>query len=139
MTPRYRKDITSVIVSSSSNIAKRIVPAFKYNLLFGIQIYNLPNHFDSWNQTASFDDLEDTQGLEYPILLNKVNLGAVNFYKYSPEEKIYYSLGFDLINSINFGNGYFGLLGNYYYDGQTITIRPLKVSFKAGKVVQELN
>ena len=139
MTPRYRKDITSVIVSSSSNIAKRIVPAFKYNLLFGIQIYNLPNHFDSWNQTASFDDLEDSQGLEYPILLNKVNLGTVNFHKYSPEEKIYYSLGFDLINSINYGNGYFGLLGNYYYDGQNITIRPLKVSFKEGKVTQELN
>ena len=139
MTPRYRKDITSVIVSSSSNIAKRIVPAFKYNLLFGIQIYNLPNHFDSWNQTASFDDLEDSQGLEYPILLNKVNLGTVNFHKNSPEEKIYYSLGFDLINSINYGNGYFGLLGNYYYDGQNITIRPLKVSFKEGKVTQELN
>ena len=72
-------------------------------------------------------------------LLNKVNLGAVNFHKYSPEEKIYYSLGFDLINSINYGNGYFGLLGNYHYDGETITIRPLKVSFKAGKVIQELN
>ena len=37
---RSRKDIKKVIVSSSSDIANRIIPAFKYNLLFDLEIYN---------------------------------------------------------------------------------------------------
>ena len=43
---RSRKDVKKVIVSSSSDIANRIIPAFKYNLLFDLEIYNLPNHYD---------------------------------------------------------------------------------------------
>lgn len=139
ITPRARKDISSVIVSSSSDIANRIVPAFKYNLLFDIDIFNLPNHFDYWNPTSSVDDLNGTQGLEYPILLNKINLGSAKFKNYSSEEKIIYALGFDLINYISRGNGYFGLLGEYSSEENQIKIKPLKVSFKDGKISQKLN
>jgi hypothetical protein len=139
ITPRARKDISNVIVSSSSNIANRIVPAFKYNLLFDVEIFNLPNHFDYWNPSSSVDDLNETQGLEYPILLNKINLGSAKFKNYSSEEKIIYSLGFDLINYINSGNGYFGLLGEYSSEGNQIKISPLQVSFKNGEIIQKLN
>ncbi|MDA9636196.1 hypothetical protein N9T42_00635 [SAR86 cluster bacterium] len=139
ITPRARKDISNVIVSSSSNIANRIVPAFKYNLLFDVEIFNLPNHFDYWNPSSSVDDLNETQGLEYPILLNKINLGSAKFKNYSSEEKIIYSLGFDLINYINSGNGYFGLLGEYSSEENQIKISPLQVSFKDGEIIQKLN
>jgi hypothetical protein len=139
VNPRARKDISNVIVSSSSNIANRIVPAFKYNLLFDVEIYNLHNHCDYWNTTSSVDDLNGTKGLEYPILLNKINLGSANFKNYSSEEKIIYSLGFDLINYISRGNGYFGLLGEYSSEGNEIKIKPLKVSFENGNINQKLN
>lgn len=139
ITPRARKDISKVVVSSSSSIANRIVPAFKYNLLFDIEIYNLPNHFDAWNPNFSLDDLNGTFGLEYPILLNKINLGSSNFETYSSEEKINYALGFDLVNFINNGNDYFGLLGEFFFQANNIEIRPLQVSFKNGEMNQKLN
>ena len=136
---RSRKDISKVILSSSSDIANRIIPAFKYNLLFDLEIYNLPNHFDVWKETSSMSDLEGTYGLEFPILVNRINLGNKNFFSYSPESKINYSLGFDLINFINRGNNYFGLLGAYYYSKNQIKIQPVNVSFEEGKLIQSLN
>jgi hypothetical protein len=136
---RSRKDISKVILSSSSDIANRIIPAFKYNLLFDLEIYNLPNHFDVWKETSSMSDLEGTYGLEFPILVNRINLGNKNFFSYSPESKINYSLGFDLINFINHGNNYFGLLGGYYYSKNQIKIQPINVSFEEGKLIQSLN
>ncbi len=136
---RSRKDISKVFLSSSSDIANRIIPAFKYNLLFDLEIYNLPNHFDVWKETSSMSDLEGTYGLEFPILVNRINLGNKNFFSYSPESKINYSLGFDLINFINRGNNYFGLLGAYYYSKNQIKIQPIKVSFEEGKLIQSLN
>ncbi len=136
---RSRKDISKVILSSSSDIANRIIPAFKYNLLFDLEIYNLPNHFDVWKETSSMSDLEGTYGLEFPILVNRINLGNKNFFSYSPELKINYSLGFDLINFINHGNNYFGLLGGYYYSKNQIKIQPINVSFEEGKLIQSLN
>ena len=136
---RSRKDISKVILSSSSDIANRIIPAFKYNLLFDLEIYNLPNHFDVWKETSSMSDLEGTYGLEFPILVNRINLGNKNFFSYSPESKINYSLGFDLINFINHGNNYFGLLGGYYYSKNQIKIQPVNVSFEEGKLIQSLN
>ena len=136
---RSRKDISKVILSSSSDIANRIIPAFKYNLLFDLEIYNLPNHFDVWKETSSMSDLEGTYGLEFPILVNRINLGNKNFFSYSPESKINYSLGFDLINFINHGNNYFGLLGAYYYSKNQIKIQPINVSFEEGKLIQSLN
>ena len=136
---RSRKDISKVILSSSSDIANRIIPAFKYNLLFDLEIYNLPNHFDVWKETSSMSDLEGTYGLEFPILVNRINLGNKNFFSYSPESKINYSLGFDLINFINHGNNYFGLLGEYYYSKNQIKIQPINVSFEEGKLIQSLN
>ena len=136
---RSRKDISKVILSSSSDIANRIIPAFKYNLLFDLEIYNLPNHFDVWKETSSISDLEGTYGLEFPILVNRINLGNKNFFSYSPESKINYSLGFDLINFINHGNNYFGLLGAYYYSKNQIKIQPINVSFEEGKLIQSLN
>ena len=136
---RSRKDISKVILSSSSDIANRIIPAFKYNLLFDLEIYNLPNHFDVWKETSSMSDLEGTYGLEFPILINRINLGNKNFFSYSPESKINYSLGFDLINFINHGNNYFGLLGAYYYSKNQIKIQPINVSFEEGKLIQSLN
>lgn len=136
---RSRKDISKVFLSSSSDIANRIIPAFKYNLLFDLEIYNLPNHFDVWKETSSMSDLEGTYGLEFPILVNRINLGNKNFFSYSPESKINYSLGFDLINFINYGNNYFGLLGAYYYSKNQIKIQPINVSFEEGKLIQSLN
>ena len=136
---RSRKDISKVILSSSSDIANRIIPAFKYNLLFDLEIYNLPNHFDVWKETSSMSDLEGTYGLEFPILVNRINLGNKNFFSYSPESKINYSLGFDLINFINHGSNYFGLLGAYYYSKNQIKIQPINVSFEEGKLIQSLN
>ena len=136
---RSRKDISKVFLSSSSDIANRIIPAFKYNLLFDLEIYNLPNHFDVWKETSSMSDLEGTYGLEFPILVNRINLGNKNFFSYSPESKINYSLGFDLINFINHGNNYFGLLGEYYYSKNQIKIQPINVSFEEGKLIQSLN
>ena len=136
---RSRKDISKVFLSSSSDTANRIIPAFKYNLLFDLEIYNLPNHFDVWKETSSMSDLEGTYGLEFPILVNRINLGNKNFFSYSPESKINYSLGFDLINFINRGNNYFGLLGAYYYSKNQIKIQPVNVSFEEGKLIQSLN
>ncbi len=136
---RSRKDISKVIVSSSSDIANRLIPAFKYNLLFDLEIYNLPNHYDVWNETSSPSDLEGAFGLEYPILINKINLGSQNFFSYSPESKINYSLGFDLINFLNYGNGYFGLLGEYNYKENEVIVRPINVLFKEGNLIQSLN
>lgn len=136
---RSRKDISKVFLSSSSDTANRIIPAFKYNLLFDLEIYNLPNHFDVWKETSSMSDLEGTYGLEFPILVNRINLGNKNFFSYSPESKINYSLGFDLINFINHGNNYFGLLGAYYYSKNQIKIQPINVSFEEGKLIQSLN
>jgi len=139
ITPRARKDISNVVISSSSDIASRVVPALKYNLLFDVEIYNLPNHFDAWNPAVSEKDLDGTFGLEYPILLNKINLGSSNFETYSSEEKINYALGFDLVNFINNGNDYFGLLGEFFFQGNNIEIKPLQVSFKDGEMNQKLN
>ena len=136
---RSREDISKVILSSSSDVANRIVPAFKYNLLFNLELYNLPNHFDIWKETSSISDLEGTYGLEFPILVNRINLGNRNFFSYSPESKINYSLGFDLINFVNYGNNYFGLLGEYYYSKNQIRIQPINVSFSQGKLIQSLN
>ena len=136
---RSREDISKVILSSSSSVANRIVPAFKYNLLFDLELYNLPNHFDIWKETSSISDLEGTYGLEFPILVNRINLGNRNFFSYSPESKINYSLGFDLINFVNYGNNYFGLLGEYYYSKNQIRIQPINVSFSQGKLIQSLN
>ena len=136
---RSREDISKVILSSSSDVANRIVPAFKYNLLFDLELYNLPNHFDIWKETSSISDLEGTYGLEFPILVNRINLGNRNFFSYSPESKINYSLGFDLINFVNYGNNYFGLLGEYYYSKNQIRIQPVNVSFSQGKLIQSLN
>ena len=136
---RSRKDVKKVIVSSSSDIANRIIPAFKYNLLFDLEIYNLPNHYDVWKETSAPSDLEGTFGLEYPILVNKINLGSKKFFSYSPESKINYSLGFDLINFLNYGNGYFGLLGEYNYKDNEVKISPINISFEKGNLVQNLN
>ena len=136
---RSREDISKVILSSSSDVANRIVPAFKYNLLFDLELYNLPYHFDIWKETSSISDLEGTYGLEFPILVNRINLGNRNFFSYSPESKINYSLGFDLINFVNYGNNYFGLLGEYYYSKNQIRIQPINVSFSEGRLIQSLN
>ena len=136
---RSREDISKVILSSSSDVANRIVPAFKYNLLFDLELYNLPNHYDIWKETSSVSDLEGTFGLEFPILVNRINLGNKDFFSYSPESKINYSLGFDLINFINYGNNYFGLLGEYNYTGNQIRIQPINVSFSEGRLIQSLN
>ena len=136
---RSRKDVKKVIVSSSSDIANRIIPAFKYNLLFDLEIYNLPNHYDVWKETSAPSDFEGTSGFEYPILVNKINLGTERFFSYSPESKINYSLGFDLINFLNYGNGYFGLLGEYNYKENEVKISPINISFEEGNLVQNLN
>ena len=92
-------------------------------------------HYDIWKETSSVSDLEGTYGLEFPILVNRINLGNKDSFSYSPESKINYSLGFDLINFINYGNNYFGLLGEYNYTGNQIRIQPINVSFSEGRSI----
>ena len=77
--------------------------------------------------------------MEYPILINKINLGTDRFFSYSPESKINYSLGFDLVNFLNYGNGYFGLLGEYNYVENEVKISPVGISFQGGRLIQSLN
>ena len=85
---RSREDISKVILSSSSDVANRIVPAFKYNLLFDLELYNLPNHFDIWKETSSISDLEGTYGLEFPYFGQPNKSWKQKFFSYSPESKL---------------------------------------------------
>ena len=110
---RKRNDIEAIILSVSSESSKRLLPALKFNLLLNLKIFNMPNHYDSWNNTSSPADLNFSKGLEFPILVNKINFEDKEFSSLSSNQKVVYSLGFDMLGVVNDQN-YFGFLGQYY-------------------------
>ena len=113
---------------SSSEAAKRILPALKFNLLQDIAVFNMPNHYDSWNDSSSPSDLENSQGLEYPILVNKMNFDDDSFNFLNSKEKVIYSLGFDAFGVIN-KKSHFGFLGQHSIENDKVRLEPIKVRF----------
>ena len=134
-TSRKRQDINSIILSSNSESTKRILPALKFNLLQDIKIFNMPNHFDAWSNSSTPNDLNSSKGLEYPILVNKMNFGDQEFLKLSSDEKIIYSLGFDTLGIIS-DKDYFGFLGQYSARNNKIILQPISVDFEGDQIQQ---
>ena len=67
-TSRKRQDINSIILSSNSEITKRLLPALKYNLLIDLKIFNMPNHYDTWSNSSTPNDLNSSEGLELSLI-----------------------------------------------------------------------
>ena len=134
-TSRKRQDINSIILSSNSEITKRFLPALKFNLLIDLKIFNMPNHYDAWSNSSTPNDLNSSQGLEYPILINKVNFGDQDFLKLTSDEKIIYSLGFDTLGITSHRN-YFGFLGQYTIRNNKIYLQPISVDFEKNQIKQ---
>ena len=132
---RKRNDIEAIILSVSSESSKRLLPALKFNLLLNLKIFNMPNHYDSWNNTSSPNDLDFSKGLEFPILVNKINFGDREFSSLSSNQKVVYSLGFDMLGVVNDQN-YFGFLGQYYLKNNKINLKPISLSFFEDKILQ---
>ena len=122
---RKRKDLEAIILISSSEAAKRILPALKFNLLQDIAVFNMPNHYDSWNDSSSPSDLENSQGLEHPILLNKMNFDDDSFNFLNSKEKVIYSLGFDALGVIN-KRSHFGFLGQHSIENGKVSLSPVE-------------
>lgn len=133
---RKRKDLEAIILISSSEAAKRILPALKFNLLQDIAVFNMPNHYDSWNDSSSPSDLENSQGLEHPILLNKMNFDDDSFNFLNSKEKVIYSLGFDALGVIN-KRSHFGFLGQHSIENEKVNLEPIKVRFFKGEIFQD--
>ena len=133
---RKRKDLEAIILISSSEAAKRILPALKFNLLQDITVFNMPNHYDSWNDSSSPSDLENSQGLEHPILLNKLNFDDDSFNFLNSKEKVIYSLGFDALGVIN-KRSHFGFLGQHSIENGKVNLEPIKVRFFKGEIFQD--
>ena len=134
-TSRKRQDINSIILSSNSETTKRLLPALKYNLLIDLKIFNMPNHYDTWSNSSTPNDLNSSEGLEYPILVNKLNFGDQDFLKLTSDEKIIYSLGFDTLG-ITSDSNYFGFLGQYTIRNNKINLRPISVDFEKNQIKQ---
>ena len=132
---RKRNDIKSIILSSNSESSNRLLPALKFNLLMNLEVFNMPNHYDSWNSSSSPTDLDFSTGLEFPILINKINFGDESFSSLSSNEKLVYSLGFDMLGFINDQN-YFGFLGQYSLRNNEVNFNPISISFLYGEIIQ---
>ena len=132
---RKRNDIEAIILNVNSESSKRLLPALKFNLLLNLKIFNMPNHYDSWNNTSSTADLNFSKGLEFPILVNKINFGDREFSSLSSNQKVVYSLGFDMLGVVNDQN-YFGFLGQYYFKNNEINLQPISLSFFEDKILQ---
>ena len=132
---RKRNDIEAIILNVNSESSKRLLPALKFNLLLNLKIFNMPNHYDSWNNTSSTADLNFSKGLEFPILVNKINFGDREFSSLSSNQKVVYSLGFDMLGVVN-DQSYFGFLGQYYFENNKIKLKPISLSFFEDKILQ---
>ena len=129
-SPRKRKDIDKIFIDASPNETKRIIPAIRYNLIFDAEVLTYPRSIDVWNSELSLSELNKVEGVEYPVLLNRINI----FEKIIPElnvsEKIAFSAGFDIFfygtkirsRSSNFS----GLLGRYEINENFLYSKPLK-------------
>ena len=127
---RYRKDKKNVIIETSPSIAERIIPAFRYNLLFDSQLYLLPKQVDVW-LNKKFSDYENVIGWEHPILFSKIDLQNNKFAKLSTEKKLSFSLGFDSLPFLSrgFNSRYKGLLGSYSSNDKKIFVKPVYIEY----------
>lgn len=132
---RKRNDIEAIILSLNSESSKRLLPALKFNLLLNLKIFNMPNHYDAWNNTSSPADLNFSKGLEFPILVNKINFGDKEFSSLSSNHKVIYSLGFDMLGVVN-DQKYFGFLGQYYFKKNKINLQPISLTFSENEILQ---
>ena len=139
-SPRKRKDIDKIFIDALPNETKRIIPAIRYNLIFDAEVLTYPKSLDVWNSELSLSELNKVEGLEYPVLLNRMNI----FEKIIPElnvnEKIAFSAGFDIFffgakirgRSSNFS----GLLGRYEIKENFLYSKPLKFRIDLSGVKQ---
>ena len=129
-TPRFRKDIKKIIIDTKEISAERIIPAINFNLIFEPEVYTLPGQLDLWRFSKK-EFNSNLKGLEHPILLNNNFLFDDEFSKKQIQEKLFYSLGFDLL--LFFGRGinarFNGLLGEYSKEENQIFIKPEKIGF----------
>ena len=129
-TPRFRKDIKKIIIDTKEISAERIIPAINFNLIFEPEVYTLPGQLDLWRFSKK-EFNSNLKGLEHPILLNNNFLFDDEFSKKQIQEKLFYSLGFDLL--LFFGKGinarFNGLLGEYSKEENQIFIKPEKIGF----------
>ena len=129
-TPRFRKDVKKIIIDTKEISAERIIPAINFNLIFEPEVYTLPGQLDLWRFSKK-EFNSNLKGLEYPILLNNNFLFEEEFSKKQIQEKLFYSLGFDLL--LFFGRGinskFNGLLGEYSKEENRIFIKPEKIGF----------
>jgi len=129
-TPRFRKDIKKIIIDTKEISAERIIPAINFNLIFEPEVYTLPGQLDLWRFSKK-EFNSNLKGLEHPILLSNNFLFDDEFSKKQIQEKLFYSLGFDLL--LFFGKGinarFNGLLGEYSKEENQIFIKPEKIGF----------
>ena len=139
-SPRKRKDIDKIFIAALPNETKRIIPAIRYNLIFDADVLTYPKSLDVCNSELRLSELNKVEGLEYPVLLNRMNI----FEKIIPElnvnEKIAFSAGFDIFffgakirgRSSNFS----GLLGTYEIKENFLYSNPLKFRIDLSGVKQ---
>ncbi len=131
-SPRKRRDIEKIFIDASPNETKRIIPAIRYNLIFGMEILTFPKSIDVWNSELSLNELNKIKGFEYPILLNRMIMFEKIFSDLDVNEKISFSKGFDLFffgtKFRNKSPNFSGLLGRYEIKESFINSKPLKFS-----------
>ena len=139
-SPRKRKDIDKIFIDASPKETKRIIPAIRYNLIFDAQIVTYPKSIDVWNSELSLSELNKVEGIEYPVLLNRMNIFEKIIPEFDVNEKIAFSAGFDIFffgakirsRSSNFS----GLLGRYEINENFLDSKPLKFSINPSGVKQ---
>ena len=139
-SPRKRKDVDKIFIDASPDETKRIIPAIRYNLIFGVEVLTYPKSIDVWNSELSLNELNKIEGFEHPVLLNRMNIFEKILPDFDVNEKIAFSKGFDLFffgtkirsRSSNFS----GLLGKYEIKENFIFSKPLKFSISLKGVNQ---
>ena len=139
-SPRKRKDIDKIFIDALPNETKRIIPAIRYNLIFDAEVLTYPKSLDVWNSELSLSELNKVEGIEYPVLLNRMNIFEKIIPKLNVNEKIAFSAGFDIFffgakirgRSSNFS----GLLGRYEIKENFLYSKPLKFRIDLSGVKQ---
>ena len=139
-SPRKRKDIDKIFIDALPNETKRIIPAIRYNLIFDAEVLTYPKSLDFWNSELSLSELNKVEGIEYPVLLNRMNIFEEIIPELNVSEKIAFSAGFDIFffgakirgRSSNFS----GLLGRYEIKENFLHSNPLKFRIDLSGVKQ---
>ena len=139
-SPRKRRDIDKIFIDALPNETKRIIPAIRYNLIFDAEVLTYPKSLDVWNSELSFSELNKVQGIEYPVLLNRINIFEKIIPVLNINEKIAFSAGFDIFffgakirgRSSNVS----GLLGRYEIKENFLYSNPLKFRIDLSGVKQ---